>query len=103
MVSVGCVIRLNCSERFSTMEVPTPAVRRRSLRLLWLAIFDGSFCGYHTIATAVFPRSGILKSSYSRSKYPDATTTGRVRRKDTHCTQTHVQPDAFVLDNPMGW
>ncbi|KAH8628536.1 hypothetical protein IG631_15793 [Alternaria alternata] len=72
------------------MEVPTPAVRRRSLRLLWLAIFNGSLRGHHTIATAVLPRSGILKSSYSRSNYPNAITTRRVRRKDTHCTQTHV-------------
>jgi hypothetical protein len=103
MESLGDIIHPNCIKRLSTMEVSTPNLRRRLLRLLWPTFFDCPLRGYYVFVTAILSRTSVHERVDSGSANTDATAARRVRREDAYFTQVHVQPNAVVLDYPVGW
>ena len=103
MESLGDIIHPNCIKRLSTMEVSTPNLRRRLLRLLWLTLLDCPLRGYHMFVTAVLSRTRVYERVDSGSTHTDAAAARRVRREDAYFTQVHVQSNAVVLDYSVGW
>ena len=103
MDPLGCIIPLHNPQGRSAMEVPTPTLRRRLLRLLRLVVLDRPLRSHHMSTATVLCCAGILKSGYPESADAVATTAGGIYRENTYVAQVHVQPDAVVLDYSLGW